>query len=220
MTLGDLLEYPFLASVWGTAAAWVGTLGTVMSLATAAYYYRSTVKREERAQAQQIRFAHIRQTDDKIIGRVYNDSDRAIYDIQAMQARRPFEEVVSRACEIRPVGVKTLEGMLEEWKRTTGGRVQVNGFESTHIGPGKSFKVTYPFLFSNTEKFWIKFRDANGKLWSLELDTHSPVELKEPDFNHYTWAEWVRHPEVRKLKREYKDVDKWVKENYHDKKGK
>lgn len=216
MNFGDLWQYPFLATVWGTVAAWAGWVGTVVSLGTAAYYYRSTVKRDERAQAQQIRFVQVGQNDSKGFARVHNDSDHAIYDIQVKQARRRFQEVVDRACEFNPVSTETLARLYEDWKRASGGYLQIHSFQQTHIQSGRYFKVTYRLPYSDTEKVWITFRDANGKLWNLELDTHNPTEVKDSKQKPYTLRGLIKYPEARAVWRRYREVDAWVKKNCRD----
>ena len=56
---GDLWHFPFWADVWGTVASWFGAVGTVASVATAAFYYVKNQRREEKAQARHTAFAEM-----------------------------------------------------------------------------------------------------------------------------------------------------------------
>ncbi len=56
--LGELWEYPFLASVWGTVNGWAGTIVTGFSFLVAAFTYRKNRQDKRREQASLVVFTN------------------------------------------------------------------------------------------------------------------------------------------------------------------
>ncbi|MDT5257917.1 MAG: hypothetical protein QOD10_2997 [Mycobacterium sp.] len=93
---GDLWRFPFWADVWGTVASWFGAVGTVASVATAAFYYVKNQRRKEKAQARHVDFVHSHWTGYAYHAKVHNFSDESIFDVTPMKGRKfSFREVVA-----------------------------------------------------------------------------------------------------------------------------
>ena len=82
---GDLTEFPFLASVWGDAATWVGSVFTGGAALIAANVYRKSLQDKRREQASLIAFAghYTSVMDDdyflaSVRGRVHNHSSSLV----------------------------------------------------------------------------------------------------------------------------------------------
>lgn len=212
----------FPVDIWGTVAAWVGSVGSVVSLATAALYYRSTVKRQERSQAYQVRFVSIDGTDSSVRAKVVNDSDRPIYDIEPRQTRLSFNEVIRHEQSRRMVEASEIPELLKEWNETPGGMLQAHAFDRAHIESGGELPVVFSTYHARTQKCWVRFRDANGKLWSLVLDTHQPMETKEDNRKQYSWWDIVnpKTKSARLYRNHVKKIERLAKEKRLEQKKK
>jgi hypothetical protein len=62
---GELWDYPFNPAVWGTVAAWVGSLLTGVGVLAAAIYYIYDKRVGDKAQARHVTFVHKHWTSDQ-----------------------------------------------------------------------------------------------------------------------------------------------------------
>ncbi|MEV6225104.1 hypothetical protein AB0M13_25980 [Nocardia fluminea] len=203
------------ATFFGTLPAWLGAFGTVLSLSTGVWYYHANLKREEIAQARHVRLTtmHHEAETGNIVAKIHNFSDESIFDVWESQGRKPsFREVLVdalRATKGRKPSDEEIAALKARWDNTSGGRVGYDGYDTAHIEAGGSKEITFEGP-SDTQNFWIEFRDSRANQWTLALDQNEPCRVCDPDSKDRWWRV-VGHPVA--AGREWKtnrELKKWL----------
>ncbi|MFI7163857.1 hypothetical protein ACIBM3_15505 [Rhodococcus erythropolis] len=182
MNLGDLWRYPFPVEIYGTVAAWVGSLLTGLSFAAAACYYIFDKRVEARSQARNIRVDYCGD-DDRDGVTVHNFSDAPILNIEAQLVERPIGvQVVGKM----PHEIRTNPSKLKkELKKISpihdhcfwpvqvglqgnGGQLMVPSGETRQFfgGAGGAFRSEGPL------DLVLTFTDACGREWRIDVVTN------------------------------------------------
>lgn len=213
---GDLWTCPFLASVWGTVASWVGVVGTLLSVGSAAFYYIRNQRLEEHAQARHVTFVDKGWTADKYDAVVYNFSDESIFDVTPSQRRVfRFREVLER---VGQVSDERVEELRQEWSAASGGTWFVQSDESGHVRPGESKIVEFRGPKSEVQIYTISFRDSMARRWSLELNDDEPrrEQLSDPESNYRIWHAFAHPFKYRNFRQKQRSFDRWLDEHAQD----
>ncbi|KAA0094707.1 hypothetical protein CIW49_24465 [Mycolicibacterium sp. P1-18] len=183
MNLGDLWQYPFLASVWGTAGQWVGSLLTAGSLFLGFKVLRVNQKDKRIGQASKItftaRFSEDMETDNLsgVRGKVFNHSDALIMNVAIVV--RLNKEVLKRHRSRASLLFDPIPGLVQY--------VSVMDDEDEYmdkiIQPGdyREYSSTIPQRFRNIQpehvEAVLRFADANSVVWERTL-YRPPAEFK------------------------------------------
>lgn len=215
MNLSDLWQYPFPVEIYGTVAAWVGSLLTGLSIAAAARYYISDKKRQDRAQAGHVRFTidvkslESEDATHKCIVRNYSDDE--IYDLSFHARRIPFKDAAlhyQRSFYPRHAQVE----MYDRWKTLPKHQMEVFPFGDGRIEAGESKEIDIGDRVKENVEYWIEFYDAQSLRWKLVLGGKRVEKLAYPIEPDMSVFDIVRYPlgtrGVRKFRR---DTKKWLK---------
>ncbi|CCQ15877.1 putative uncharacterized protein [Rhodococcus sp. AW25M09] len=176
MNLGDLWQYPFPVDIYGTVAAWVGSLLTGLSFAAAAAYYIYDKHLDSRSQAQSIRVEIPSNSQEEVIT-VHNFSDAAILNVDAQLIEVSVaEQVVSEMAANIRTNPRRLRKELKRRKPIQGhqywpvavGLKSEDGQLAVSAGESKSFKGGV-WATSDTMPLYLLFTDARGKGWRLRV---------------------------------------------------
>jgi hypothetical protein len=215
---GDLWHFPFWADVWGTVASWFGAVGTVASVATAAFYYVKNQRREEKAQSRHVTFVSSHWTRHGYHAKVHNFSDESIFDVTPMQGKKfSFREAVANEYrEKGPLSKEAIEDLRERWNNTMGGTMHVQSLESGHVKPGGTKEVVFHGPRSPTENYWIEFRDSMARKWQLELDNREPYRVRDDRDREYKWRDIFlrrRRRAYLQYRKKQKELNLWLDNN-------
>lgn len=101
--MGQLLDFPFAASVWGTAAAWVGAIGTTAAFLLGSNVYRRDAKLRRYEQAVMVRVSEtsiaplgiMALNPEKLTIEVHNTSEKYIFSVTGSLDRRSLFEFLA-----------------------------------------------------------------------------------------------------------------------------
>jgi hypothetical protein len=210
---GDLWHFPFWAEVWGTVAAWFAAFGTVLSIGTAAFYYVKNLRREAKAQARHVTFVHDHWTNTEYVTQIHNFSDKAIFDVTPMRGRKLFRELLGDEYRTkgRPPTSDEIEELRGRWESTSGGTMYVQSLESGHMKPGEAKKVVFEGTRNPAERYWIQFRDAMARTWTLELDRREPQRIHDAPDEECEWWHIFIHPRCfLQQRKERRKLNGWI----------
>lgn len=208
----------FNVVIWGTVGAWVGAVGTVTSVGTAAFYYVRGQKLGEYAQARHVSFVSDVSDDEGFHARVANFSDESIFDVTPTQEQAwMFREVMEREAR-RFVGLRISDDRVaelrEEWSRAPGGVLHVQNHDNGHIKPGESRTFVFDGRYSAAQDYSVSFRDSMARGWCLDLDSNEPHRIHEPvPQGAYRLRDVLRHPvSYLRQRPEQRKLDRWLDE--------
>lgn len=175
--VGDLLDWPLRADVWGTVGQWVGSLLTGISFYLAYRVYKSSEDRERRAQAALVTF-DCKITNNRYRGTVYNHSKSMISHVYLIVSQNASEDMNRKKPSFSKVRALTLgEKDNLDKKEPASFIAPISETEYTSVRPG----VEHPFdeaamqigpsgLYNAKLMFtdgagvdWIRYHD-NGRL--------------------------------------------------------
>ena len=188
--LGDLSTFPFLAEVWGTAAAWFGAIGTTSAFLLAAFAYRRDVKLRRYEQAVMVR---IHEKSNPIYGlgaansenlvlEVHNTSDKYIYSISGSLIRTSLFKIVADSMGgaatdkyEKPSG----EELDEKLKRYRGVKEDFGfGNMIDRLKPGGIEVLRFSVPFTVDHELRVTFMDAQNQAWGIVDDRHFELNGK------------------------------------------
>lgn len=179
---GDLAHFPFLADVWGTAAAWFGAVGTTSAFLLAATAYRRDVKLRRYEQAVMVRI-HEKSvaplglgalTPENLVLEVHNTSDGYIYSVGGILVRKPLHKFVkdlsltSPGREDSDPSEEELEGCLQKY-RDVSEKLSLGGTVD-RVEPGGVATLRFPTLYTHEHQLVVSFMDAQNQLWRIQDD--------------------------------------------------
>lgn len=183
--MGGLLNFPFTAEIWGTAAEWANAILTGGAFTIAALVYWRDSNLSKRVQAKLVRPRFIQQGPDggsRVL--VENYSDSSIFEVRVLVTRSSFEDAVffrptawkQIKFDIRTRGAfeEIVEKQMARWRaieRNTGYK-QVDRVEAKQHC---EFDIPYPFM----QKVSVTFTDVNGQVWHYPGVNQDDAELTE-----------------------------------------
>lgn len=201
VNLGELTKFPFLASVWGDVATWVGATATGLAALIAAITYALGRRGEKWAQAQLVYF----EPGADAMYEVHNRSDKPIVDVRAVLKRRSLysaarvgsysDSVIFRSPTV--ASFPSYEFYLsakQGHSRRLSATPQSNRF-AEKIEPDHAGKVKADWIHVNGYKSYIEFRDVHGRDWQFDVEAERLRPLKRrPTFLRLKskpwWAAW------------------------------
>lgn len=218
MNWGDLTEYPFLASVWGDAATWVGALMTGAAALIAAFVYAVGRRAEKWAQALLIYF------EPGAGGKyeVHNRSDKPIVDVRVIPVRRSLWSAArvgnyTEAVIFGPPPMFELSSydLYQSAKKAHSKKAPKPPFQSKmfaeKIEPDHQGHVDAAWIQINGFKSFIEFRDVHGRDWRYDVEEEKlkpikrrPTPLKM-ESNRRQAAWWIVRNQTIYIWRNYMD---------------
>ncbi|MDV6262181.1 hypothetical protein [Rhodococcoides yunnanense] len=204
MNWGDLWEYPFLASVWGTGSTVIGTVVTAGSAAVAAQVYRHSKRVDEYAQARQLR-VYVSRMDGEFKVDMYNHSEHPIYAMQLHGTKRRVEEILGDPVvheQYRQINRET-DGKMHDDDRLAIIREWLE--YNLHFS---SFDDAYDFLLPSAQDaseisavgklalyydYRIRFKDTRSLQWYFEVSRRVGEIVDtdpKPDFERRSISVW------------------------------
>ncbi|MGU3653611.1 hypothetical protein [Mycolicibacterium sp. A43C] len=173
MNLGELTKFPFLASVWGDVATWVGSLGTTGALLLGVGTLRRDRNEKRVRQASLVTFTATVGKDFEepelggVYGVVFNGSESPITYVRVSVHADNY--LPRNAAEVPdPHLVALIEVSGEDGPYTVGPRTKVNYHAApNHHVPLGAIRTT------------LSFTDADGRDWSRDSDGRLS-EIKQP----------------------------------------
>jgi hypothetical protein len=205
---GDLAQYPFLASVWGTANGWVGTLVTGGSFLLAANVYRKNRQDKRREQASLIVFTNYYTSG--------FDEDFFLITIRGTVHNHSSSLVTNAAIVIEMTKGTARQRLsrLDRWfrphkKTIANHKLQVDDDITCTILPDTDmrYKVDIPFeakVAAEDVVVKLTFMDGNSVEWERPF-MGAPVEPKLPGrirmaaITRLKWKDWekeIQAPDV------------------------
>lgn len=177
--MGQLLDFPFTAAVWGTAAAWVGAIGTTAAFLLGSNVYRRDAKLRRYEQAVMVRVSETSVAPLRIMAlnpesltiEVHNTSAKYIYSVTGSLDRRSLLEI-TRGLDIfgptrerqRPTE-ESRAAMLHDFRFTE----EDWGFDRSidRIGPNEVAKFTFSTPYTFQHRLSVTFTDAQNQRWEI-----------------------------------------------------
>lgn len=186
MNWGDLWTRPFLASVWGDVATWVGALMTGAAALIAAIAYARGRKAERWAQASLIYF----EPGAGGMYEVHNRSDKPIVGVRVVPVRRSLwsaarvgnydESVIfgpPTMLDVSPyelyLSVKKAHSKKAAKKHSPGTYMFAEKIDPDHQG-----NVSNDWIQLNGFKSFIEFRDVYGRDWRYDVEEEKLRPIK------------------------------------------
>lgn len=231
MDFGELFQYPFLASVWGTASTVIGTAVTAGSAAVAAQVYRHSKKVDEYSQARQLR-VYVTSVFGEFRVEMYNHSEHPIYAMQLYGTKRPIEEILDDPLvhvQFREINKKS-DGLMHDDDRLAiiNEWLEYNNHFST-------FDETYDFLKPSADEpstivavgrlaiyydYRIRFKDSRSLKWYFDIpremgeiaDTEPKPDLARRTIGRFDIpSHWQIRSDKRKLEKQFKESKLFAK---------
>jgi hypothetical protein len=170
----------FDVAIWGTVAAWTGSLLTGTSVVVATWYYISQHRRERRAQAASVVvWLHPHEHGPPNI-KLLNLSDKPIFDhgcIIEAKPKREIEKLDPKGQYAGPFEWPKNNELEYRWKLSF---VNYHDGSEVYLAPAASVehqtKLAYnPMIYD----FYTFFRDASGKSWVIDAHTQRPVGWRQ-----------------------------------------
>ncbi|ODR24326.1 hypothetical protein [Mycolicibacterium porcinum] len=207
MNWGDLWEYPFLASVWGTVNGWAGTIVTAGSFFIAALVYRKNREDQRRAQASLIVFTNYYTS-------TFGEDDMVLVTIRG-GVHNHSPALITNASIVVVMTNKTARQRLswiDRWfrprKKVIARHPLREGSDITDTilpGEDRRYMVEIPYdenLAAEQVVIKLTFMDANSADWERPY-RGAPVEPKRPGrirraiITRLYWRDWEKeHPEI------------------------
>jgi len=201
---GELWEYPFQAEVWGTVAAWAGSLVSSIAIGAAALYYIMDRKRENKAQASRVRFIYddTSMTEDQPALRVvvHNYSGDDIYDISCHWGRLPFRDVALDWHNIMSTQEEK-EELYKYWIDLPRHKYISNILKQRRLSAGGNKRFAIDEGPQEYVAYWVEYYDAVGRRWKLDLNASTPIPIKDKVSRTLTFYDIIRHTQGTKLLR-------------------
>ena len=173
----DILANMFDPEVWGTIAAWTGSLLTGLSVLFGVVYYVFDRRRERRAQAGAVVvWLHPHEHGPPKL-KMSNLSDKPVFDHGFVVTSRSKRQIAKKA---REGGKKS--GPFEWPENDTFSfhdrhtLLNFHDGSELYLGPGKSAEYLPPLkLNSAVYDYYAYFRDVSGQYWVVNARTQRPV---------------------------------------------
>lgn len=170
----------FDPAVWGTVAAWTGSLLTGMSILAAVIYYVLDRERERRAQAASVVvWLHPHEHGPPYI-KMMNLSNKPIFEYGCIIDAKPKRE-------IEKVDPKGQYAGPFDWPKANSLQyrrghsfIDYHDGSELYLAPGASVEYLPQLAYNPVVyKFYADFRDATGKSWVIDAATQQPVGRRE-----------------------------------------
>ncbi|MFA1706040.1 hypothetical protein ACDT10_24425 [Mycobacterium intracellulare] len=201
MSWGDLWEYPFLASVWGTANGWVGTIVTGFSFLLAANTYRKNRQDKRREQASLIVFTNYFTS--------MMDQDFYLTTIRGT-VHNHSSSLVTNAAIVVEMTKRTARHRLsrfDRWFRPHKKTIAYHKLQSDNditctILPGADtrYMVEIPYekaITADEVVVQLSFMDANSVEWErpfmgAPLESKLPGRIRTAIITRLQWKDWEK----------------------------
>jgi hypothetical protein len=183
---GDLAHFPFWADVWGNAAAWASGSVSSAALVAGATYYVLDRRQDNRSQASLV---SVRNTA-AIQVAITNHSDKTIVNVtvaaKILSLRKAatlgeFQQVVifggpTVAAFPSHDFYRNAKTVIKQMKGKTAELTAK--LDAEEIQGGKEGSVQVPGLLTGGVLFYVTFRDAQGRDWSIEVSSNKLRQIR------------------------------------------
>lgn len=177
--MGQILDFPFAASVWGTVPAWVGAIGTTSAFLLGYNVYRQDAKLRRYEQAIMVLVSEVSAAPLGIMAlypenlaiEVHNTSRNYVYSVGGSLYRRSliemsggFDVVGPTRNRMRPTD-ESRAAILESFRTT----VEDWGFGRTidRVGPGEVMEFKFVAPYTPQHRLSVTFTDAQNQHWEI-----------------------------------------------------
>lgn len=189
--MGQLLDFPFAASVWGSVAAWIGAIGTTSAFFLGYNVYRREAKLRRYEQAVMVRVSEtsvaplgiMSLNPENLIIEVHNTSEKYIYSVGGSLYRRSLGDICKGLDLVGPTRDRqrpTKEGragMLETFRSTE--EDWGLGRSIDRVGPDDVVKFEFTAPYTPQHRLSVTFTDAQNQHWEIS-ETRDHIFTGEP----------------------------------------
>lgn len=169
----------FDPTVWGTVAAWTGSLLTGLSVVIGVGYYVFDRRRERHSQAGSVVvWLHPHEHGPPLI-KVQNLSDRPVFDHGWIITSIPNAEIAKLDPKGEFIGPFDWPKNNELSHREGGTFINYHDGSEVHLAKDQTAEYQPDFRYApGLFRYYVRFRDAAGRYWVVDANTQRPLRRK------------------------------------------